>query len=81
MSDKIRHNISGERILKLRVERGWAQVELAAAVHVDHGLQIEQSDISEIERSARGVKDFELKAFADVFNVSADWLLGGVPND
>lgn len=68
-------NISGSRIQQQRELRGWGQVELAAAIHVDHGVKLEQSDISEIERRVRGVKDYELKAFASVFGVSADWLL------
>jgi transcriptional regulator with XRE-family HTH domain len=74
-------NISGTRIKQLREERNWGQVELAAAINVDYGIKIEQSDISEIERCVRSVKDFELKAFAEIFGVSADWLLGGNPND
>lgn len=68
-------NICGLRVKKSREDRGWGQVELAAALNVDYGIKIEQSDISEIERRIRGVKDFELKAFANVFGVSADWLL------
>ncbi|MGL5666548.1 MAG: helix-turn-helix domain-containing protein [Shewanella sp.] len=74
-------NICGYQIKKLREDRGWGQVELAAALNVDHGIKIEQSDISEIERRIRGVKDFELKAFASVFGVSADWLLEATSSD
>lgn len=69
-------NISGQRIREQRITRRWDQVELAAALHVEHEINIEQSDISEIERGVRGVKDYELKAFAKVLGVSADWLLG-----
>lgn len=74
-------NICGNRISILREDRGWCQVELAAALNVDHNIKIEQSDISEIERQIRGVKDFELRAFARVFGVSADWLLEDTSND
>lgn len=74
-------NICGPRVKKLRESNEWGQVELAAALFVDYGIEIEQSDISEIERKARGVKDFELKALAGVFGVSADWLLGEDTND
>jgi transcriptional regulator with XRE-family HTH domain len=70
-------NISGEFIKELREKRGWGQVELSAALSVDYGIKIEQSDISEIERGARGVKDYELKALAQLFGVSVDWLLRG----
>jgi transcriptional regulator with XRE-family HTH domain len=69
-------NICGQRVRELRESRAWDQVELAAALAVDYGLKLEQSDISEIERGVRGVRDFELKAISLVFGVSADWLLG-----
>ena len=59
----------------MREEAGMGQVELAAALVVDHYIKIDQSDISEIERGVRGIKDYELKAFALIFNVSADLLL------
>ena len=32
--------------------------------------------ISRIESGKRPVEDHELKLFADIFNVSSDWLLG-----
>lgn len=54
-----------------------SQVELAAAIFVDFELPMDQSDISEIERRVRGVKDFELHAFAIVLGVSPAWLLTG----
>lgn len=53
------------------------QVELAAALVVDFNIKLDQSDISEIERGVRGVKDFELDAIAYVLNVSPLWLLRG----
>jgi transcriptional regulator with XRE-family HTH domain len=68
-------NISGKNIKLLRTTRGWGQIELTAALTVDHGIKIEQSDISEIERGVRGVKDFELLAFAKVLGVTTDHLL------
>jgi len=60
---------------------GWKQVDLAAAISVDFSYPIEQSDISEIERGVRGVRDFELKYFSEVLGVSSDWLLGGSSDD
>lgn len=68
-------NICGRKIKRLREEAGMGQVELAAALVVDHHIKMDQSDISEIERGVRGIKDYELKAFALTFNVSADLLL------
>lgn len=70
-------NICGGRIKQARERLGWQQVELAAALHVDFSIKLEQSDISEIERGVRTVKDYELDAFARVLGVSPMWLLRG----
>ncbi len=70
-------NISGSRIKERRLELNMGQVELAAALIVDHKLIIDQSDISEIERGIRGVKDFELVAIAEILDVKIDWLVSG----
>ena len=69
-------NICGLKIRELRKERGMEQIEVSALLSVDYKIKLEQSDISEIERSVRGVRDFELKAFSEIFEVSADLLLG-----
>lgn len=55
-------NISGSRIKQAREKLGWGQSDLAAAIDVDFQIKLDQSDISEIERQKRGVKDFELDA-------------------
>ena len=68
-------NICGTKIKHLRECAGMGQVELAAALQVDHRIKMDQSDISEIERGVRGIRDYELKAFALIYNVSADLLL------
>jgi transcriptional regulator with XRE-family HTH domain len=70
-------NICGKRIRQARERLGWQQVELAAALHVDFKIKLEQSDISEIERGVRLVKDFELDAIARALDVSPLWLLRG----
>lgn len=68
-------NICGGKIKSLRKAASMGQVELAAALVVDHHIKIDQSDISEIERGERGIRDYELKALAMIFNVSVDSLL------
>ncbi len=70
-------NISGSRIRDARAKLGLGQVDLAAALAVDYGIQLDQSDISEIERGVRSVKDYELDAIARVLDVSPLWLLRG----
>lgn len=68
-------NISGLKIKELRLAKKLGQVDLATAMSIDYDIKIDQSDISEIERQARGVKDYELKAIAEIFSVTVDSLL------
>ena len=74
-------NISGKRIKLARIDRELDQVELAAALSVDYGIEISQTSISEIERGIRGVRDFELGAISKVLDVSPEWLLYGDKTD
>ncbi len=41
------------------------------------GVKLEQSDISEIERQVRCVKDYELDAISKVLDIDPVWLLRG----
>lgn len=75
----MRGNICGERIRARRIELNMAQVKLAAALEVDYGLVFAQSDISEIERNVRGVKDYELKAISEILGVTTAALLDDLP--
>lgn len=68
-------NICGKKIGELRKKHKIVQVDLAAELSVTYNIVVSQSDISEIERGVRGIRDYELKAFSDVFNVSTDFLL------
>ena len=70
-----RGNICGARVRSVRKELRIAQIDLAEALNVDFGYSFDQSDISEIERQFRGIKDHELKALASVLETSADKLL------
>jgi len=75
MADK--QNISGARIRQVRLKNNLDQVELAAALNVDYGIKLEQSDISEIERQVRSLKDYELDAISRVLDIDPIWLLRG----
>lgn len=72
-----KQNISGARIRQVRLQNNLGQVELAAALNVDYGIKLEQSDISEIERQVRSVKDYELNAISKVLDIDPIWLLRG----
>ncbi|KAI9129761.1 helix-turn-helix domain-containing protein [Acaryochloris sp. CCMEE 5410] len=77
MAAKRRANLCGLRVKEARRKLGWSQSELAAALEVDFQIQLTQSDISEIERLQRSVKDYELDAFSKILDVSVDWLMYG----
>ena len=68
-------NIVGKRVTQLRKERGMKQIELLARLQV-MGVDISIPSLSLLEGQKRLVTDIELKALADIFGVSADWLLG-----
>ena len=70
-------NISGHRIKGRRQELGLGQVDLAAALTVDFEIILDQSDVSEMERGIRGIKDIELDAIARILDVSPLWLMRG----
>lgn len=69
-----RRNISGTRIRMERLKRRYSQQTLAAKVQLE-GVLLEQDAISRIENGTRMVQDFELRALASVFGVTADWLM------
>lgn len=69
-----RRNISGERVRQARTKRHMTQTQLAAKVQT-MGVILEQDAISRIERGARMVQDYELRALAEALNVTADWLM------
>ena len=70
-------NICGARIKEQRMHIGLKQVDFSAALDVEYGIKLDQSDVSEIERGTRGVRDYELKAFAEILGVSVQWLIYG----
>jgi len=67
-------NIIGKNLKKLRTQKNYSQEDLCRKLEL-LGVTMYRSDIYEIENNKRLVKDFELKAFCIVFQVSADVLL------
>ena len=62
------------RIKKLRLEHGMTQEQLAKRVNTT------KANISMIESGKRNLTASTLQAFADVFNVTTDYLLGKTDN-
>jgi transcriptional regulator with XRE-family HTH domain len=66
---KVPSNI-GDRIRELREQKGWSQRELSRRVGINYSV------MSRIESGQRPVEDDEILKFADIFEVSTDYLLG-----
>lgn len=60
----------GERIIKLREEKGWSQRELSKRVDLNASV------MNRIESGERPIKDKELDKIATVLGVTADFILG-----
>lgn len=68
-------NKIGARVTQARLAGGMKQVELLARLQT-RGVEISVPALSLLEGQKRPVSDIELDALADIFGVSADWLLG-----
>ena len=64
-------NISGIKLKELRINSKMSQKQVAEELHLE-GIDLTEKEISKIEHNNRLVHDFELFAFAKIFNVSAD---------
>jgi transcriptional regulator with XRE-family HTH domain len=67
-------NISGEKIGILRKQLSLSQRALAEKLQL-HGIDLGKNAIQQIESGQRFITDIELKAFAELFEVSSDYLL------
>lgn len=69
-----KRNVCGERIRIERVTRRISQYKMAAKLQT-RGVNIEQDAISRIESGDRLVTDYELRAFAAIFDIPIEALL------
>lgn len=69
-------NLISQRLITLRKERGLSQRELAYKLQLE-GYDIDKNVITRIETNKRYVTDLEIKAFAQVFQVTYEFLLDG----
>ena len=68
-------NIVGARVTEARLARGMKQNELLARLQTA-GVDLSTPALSLLDGQKRPVSDIELKALADILEVSVDWLLG-----
>ena len=69
-------NIIGDKIRRLRKEKGWTQKTLATQMQLN-GLDMTELTVLRIENGTRFVPDYEVKALAKLFDVSYAALLDG----
>lgn len=68
-------NLIGEKLIELRKQNALSQRDLAHKLQLA-GYNMDKNVITRIETNKRYVTDIELKAIAEVFKVSYDYLLG-----
>ena len=64
-------NIVGKKVKKYRLERSMSQKDLSEKLET-YAIYICRGSISRIEGLKRTVTDYELKAMADILNVSVE---------
>ena len=67
-------NICGAAIERIRKERGMKQHELVSQMQT-HGVDINPSSLSKLEGQQRIATDIELRAIANIFEISIDELI------
>ena len=73
-------NLISKRLIKLRHEHHISQRDLASKLQLA-GYDIDKNVITRIETNKRYVSDLELKALAELFKVSYDYLIDGVEDE
>jgi len=68
-------NLVSNNLRRLRHAKGWSQQDLAVQCQL-RDWDTTRDIISKIEYQRRNVTDLELAAFAKIFRVSADELIG-----
>lgn len=69
-------NLISQRLIALRKEHGLSQRELAYKLQLE-GYDIDKNVITRIETNKCYVTDLEIKAFAQVFHVTYEFLIDG----
>lgn len=72
----MKKNLISERLITLRKLHPLSQRDLARKLQLE-GYDIDKNVITRIETNKRYVKDYEIRAFAQVFHISYDYLIDG----
>lgn len=69
-------NLTGARLKELRAKAGLSQRDLAHRLQLI-GMDMDKNVITRIETNKRYVTDIELRALAQIFEVSYQYLIDG----
>ena len=73
-------NLIRRQLIALRKAQGLSQRDLAYKLQLA-GYDVDKNLITRIETGKRYVTDIELKALADFFHVSYEYLIDGPPSE
>lgn len=69
-------NLTGSKIKNMRIQKHLSQQTLAKKLQLI-GVDIDKNVITRMETNKRYITDLELKAFAEIFQVSYEYLIDG----
>ena len=69
-------NLTGAQLKKLRAKAGLSQRDLAHRLQLI-GMDMDKNVITRIETNKRYVTDLEIRALAQIFGVSYEYLIDG----
>lgn len=70
-------NLIGPRLIELRKQHKLSQRDLSYKLQLA-GYDMDKNVITRIETNKRYVTDIEIKALAEIFNVTYDYLIDGI---
>jgi transcriptional regulator with XRE-family HTH domain len=72
-----RRNLISRRLVELRKEHNLSQRDLSRMLKLA-GYHMDKNVITRIETNKRYVTDIEIKAFAEIFDVTYEYLIDGI---
>lgn len=73
-------NLIGSRLKELREKNKFSQRDLANVLQTI-GMDMDKNVITRIETNKRYVTDIEIKALAEIFHVSYEYLIDGITEE
>ena len=72
-------NVIGDNLRKYRKEKHLSQADLTMELNL-LGINLHKNDVYMIENNKRTVKDYEIRGFIKILNITFDDLFAGIEN-